>query len=236
MTQEIRKTDITKAVNVSKNDVYVSSDFIAEVFDKRHSHILAKIRDEIEYLTAEKLVVKSYFQDTSYINSRGQKYLRYNLTRKGFDVVVLGMTGTKAKKYKYWFIDEFHNKEHLLAEHKALIFKNKSSNLWQEIRDETKQARDSLTDAIQTYELPQRISEGKAYDKFVATRIINYTKLIRKILNITVDRDALSPRMLYRLEDMEYAVAHKIKELTETHKCHYKQTYKLIKKELLCTP
>jgi len=117
MNIEIKKTDITKAVNVSKNNIFVSSDFIAEVFEKRHSDILLKIREEIKYLTAENLVVNSYSQDTSYINSRGQEYQRFNLTRKGFDVVVLSMTGNKAKKYKYWFIDEFHKKASIITEH-----------------------------------------------------------------------------------------------------------------------
>ena len=234
MKVEIIKTDITKAVNVSKNEVFVSSDFIAEVFEKRHSDVLLKIREEMEYLTAENLVVKSYFQDTSYINTRGQEYPRYNLTRKGFDSIVLSFTGHKAKRYKYWFIDEFHNKAHILEEQHKLIAKNSGSDMWQEIRGETKKARESLTDAIKTYELPQRIKEGKAHDRFVATRIINYTQLISKVLGIeSISRDALDPRQLFKLEEMEYQVSNQIQELTKVNKCHYKQTYQLIKKSLL---
>lgn len=234
MNVEIRKTDITKAVNVSKNEVFVSSDFIAEVFEKRHSDVLSKIREEIEYLTTENLTVRSYFQDTSYINSRGQEYPRYNLTRKGFDVIVLGMTGTKAKKYKYWFIDEFHRKASILSQQQMLISRNSGSDMWQEIRGETKKSRVALTDAIQKYELPQRISEGKSHEKFVATRIINYTQLINKVLKIEfIPKDALEPRVLFKLEELEYKVADQIKDYTEVNGCHYKQTYQLIKKGLL---
>ncbi|MGM0519631.1 MAG: Rha family transcriptional regulator [Campylobacterota bacterium] len=234
MKEEIIKTNITKAVNISKNDVFVSSDFIAEVFDKRHSDVLSKIRNEIEYLTAENIVVKSYFQDTSYINSRGKEYKRYNLTRKGFDAIVLSFTGDKARRYKYWFIGEFHRKASIITEHQKQIARNSGSDMWQEIRGETKKAREALTDAIQTYELPQRIAEGKASDRFVGNRVINYTQLISKVLDIEgIPKDALGPRMLFKLEELEYSVAKQIQELTEVNKCHYKQTYQLIKKALL---
>lgn len=234
MKVEITKTDITKAVNVSKNDVFVSSDFISTVFEKRHSDVLSKIREEIEFLTTENLAVKTYFEDTSYINPRGKEYPGYNLTRKGFDVIVLSFTGDKSKRYKYWFIDEFHRKAHILEEQHKLIAKHSGSNMWQEIRGECKKAREALTDSIQIYELPQRIAEGKSHEKFVATRIMNYTQIISKVLDIEgIPRDALGPRMLFKLEELEYKVAKQIQELTEAKGCHYKQTYQLIKKGLL---
>ena len=37
----------------------------------------------------------------------------------------------------------------------------------------------------------------------------------------------------FKLEDLEYSVAKKIKELVDDRGCHYKQAYTLIKKELL---
>lgn len=238
MCKEIRKTDISKAVNVSKNDVFVSSDFIAEAFDKRHSDVVSKIREEIKFLTTENFVVKTYFHDASYINSRGQKYPRFDLTRKGFDAVVLGMTGSKAKKYKYWFIDEFHNKSKILAEQKAIVKMHQENDMWLAIRDEAKDARTALTDAIKQYELPQRVKEGKNTERFVATRIMNYTSMVYKALKIEWQdgvslRDVLGPRELLNLEDTEYKVAKMIQELTELQGCHYKQTYQLIKKSLL---
>lgn len=234
MRKEITQTDITKSVKISKQNTYVSSDFIAEVFDKRHDNILALIENTQVSLLKIKESTNDYFVDASYVNSRGKTYRKYNLTRKGFDLVALSFTGEKALKYKVWFIEVFHKKAEVLT----TLELNKNNSLVQTIRGETKPARDALTDAIQRYELPQRVAEGKAHEKFVETRIMNYTKLLNKVLDIEVivgvsTRDTLSPRMLFKLEELEYKIAKQIQELTELNGCHYKQTYKLIKKGLL---
>lgn len=234
MRKEITQTDITKSVKISKQNTYVSSDFIAEVFDKRHDNILALIENTQVSLLKIKESTNDYFVDASYVNSRGKTYRKYNLTRKGFDLVALSFTGEKALKYKVWFIEVFHKKAEVLT----TLELNKNNSLVQTIRGETKPARDALTDAIQRYELPQRVAEGKAHEKFVETRIMNYTKLLNKVLDIEVivgvsTRDTLSPRMLFKLDELEYKIAKQIQELTELNGCHYKQTYKLIKKGLL---
>lgn len=239
MTVEISKTDVIKAVKISNTEPFVSSDFIAKVFKKRHTHILDKIKSMKSDLSAEFSAhqIKEYFYDCSYIDKGGREQKRYNLTRKGFDIVILSLTGKEALKYKIWFIDEFHKKSTILFKQQAVAITNQENDMWTAIRDETKDARTALTDAISKYELPQRIAEKKSTEKFVATRIMNYTTMIYKILNIELSkginpRDILKPRELFKLEDTEYKVAEMIQELTVVQKCHYKQTYQLIKKSL----
>lgn len=238
MKLEILKADIHKAVTVSKSEPFVSSTFIAKVFEKNHDNVLRDINNmKISLLKIEESDSK-YFKDSSYINSRGKEYKRYDLTRKGFDLIALSFTGDKALRYKVWFIDVFHKKEAYIQKQKMLVHEHKESDMWLSIRNETKLARTALTEAIQRYELPQRIQEGKAFDNFVTNRITNYTQLIYKALDISFpsgvnSRDALEPRTLFKLEDLEYSVANKIKELIVEKNCHYKQVYKLIKKSLL---
>lgn len=233
----VKKADIEKSVKVSKSGAFVQSNKIAKIFGKRHDNVLRMIENiTISLLKIEESNHK-YFKDTSYINSRGKEYKRYDLTRAGFDLLVLSFTGDKAFQYKVWFIDEFHRKSNVISEQQSLAHSNKESDMWLELRNETKTARIALTDAIQKYELPQRISEGKAHENFVSTRIMNYTQMIYKVLDVTLPsgsnpRDILSPRMLIKLEDAEYKVASQIKELIEVKNCHYKQTYQLIKKSM----
>lgn len=228
--KEITQTEISKAVKISNNDTYVDSNFVAKAFDKRHDNLISLIEDTIDSLLNFKESTTQYFKDSSYVNSRGKTYKRYELTRKGFDLIVLSFTGEKAFKYKVWFIDDFHEKAEILSQVKS----NKQNSLLQVIRDETKPARVALTDAIEKYELPLRIAEGKIHESFLKTRIMNYTQLINSILDIKVPRDALEPRILYKLEEYEYKAAKLIKEFTEDKGCHYKQTYQLIKKNFLC--
>lgn len=234
MKREITQTDITKAVKISKQNTYVSSDFIAEVFDKRHDNVTRDIENMKNNLLKIEENIDKYFKDSSYIDSKNRTNKGYELTRQGFDLIVLSFTGEKALKYKVWFIEEFHKKAEILT----TVRVNKDNSLVQTIRGETKEARKALTDAIQKYELPQRLAEGKAYENFLETRIMNYTQLLNKVLGIKVikgldSRNVLEPRMLFKLEELEYKVAKQIQELTEAKGCHYKQTYQLIKKGLL---
>jgi len=228
----ITKLDIQKAVKLRKEQVSVCSTVIAKIFGKRHDHILAKVREEVNFLTTKNLGVRNYFQDNTYINSRGKVCPRFNLTQQGFHIIVLSMNGDKAKMYKYWFVEEFHNKRKELIALKVAIATNKSNPMWNEIREETKTAREILTSAIQEYELPQRIKEKKNTDTFMQNRISTYTKLIYKALDIKgVKKDSLTLRQLIKLEDLEIEVAELIKELIQGN--HYKIVYQKIKARLL---
>lgn len=237
MKPSVTKTDVQKAVKISRTQPTVSSTDVAKLFGKQHKNVLRDIENmQISLLKIEPSDSK-YFKDTSYINSRNKTYKRFDLTREGFDLIVLGFTGDKALQYKVWFIDEFHKKTKTIASHKAIASSNQDNTMWLKLREESKEARLKLTDAIKEYELPQRIEEGKAHEKFLTTRIINYTQLIYKKLGIvlpagTNPRDVLSPRELIKLEDAEVYVSAQIKALTEDG-THYKQAYQEIKKELL---
>ena len=44
--------------------------------------------------------VSKYFIDSTYVDVKSRTYRRFELTHKGFDLVVLSMTGSKAYKYK----------------------------------------------------------------------------------------------------------------------------------------
>lgn len=239
MKKEISKTQFEKSVRVSKNGVFVSSDFVAEVFGKRHTDVTRSIENTQNSLRKIEESDSKYFKDSSYINSRGKEYKRFDLTRRGFDLIVLSFTGESALKYKVWFIDEFHKKTEFIHRQKLIVAQHESNDMWLNLRKESKAAREALTDAIKAYELPQRVAEGKASANFVAMRIINYTQMIYKTLGVDLPsgvnpRDALDPRKLFELESIEYQVARRIGELTEVQDCNYKQTYQLIKKELLC--
>ncbi len=237
MTKSITKKAVSDTVKITKKGATVQSDRVAKVFDKAHKHLLSQIDKEISFLTAENLAVKSYFIEDDYINSRGKLYKRYQLTRKGFDYIVLGWTGKKAKLYKLWFIDEFHRKSDVIQKNKQIAYENNENPVWLEFREISKETRTELTDSIQKYLLPQREEENKETSQFVARYITSYTNLIYRKLGIeipkgiTANRDTFSVKEISDVRMWEGIFSEKIKTLA-TQGIHYKEVYKQIKEEL----
>lgn len=237
MEESISKKDISKVIRFTKTGVAVHTTDIAKIFGKRHDNILQLVKNvKISLLKIEESENK-YFKDTSYINSRGKKYLRYEFTRKGFDLIVLSLTGEKAMQYKIWFIDEFHNKENTIQSNKEIVTKHKAIPFMIELREEGKKCRKELIDSIQKFDVPFGVEVGKDESEFLRLRIINYTKMINKILNIktsqgVVARDILEGRELLRLEDVELKASRLIEKHHADKDMDYKKLYQRVRVKL----
>lgn len=82
-----------------------TSRIIAEKFGKPHKNILRIIEQVIEQ--APEAFGRLNFEPTSYLDSRGKKQPMYELTRQGFMLVVMGLTGTEALAWKIRFLEAF---------------------------------------------------------------------------------------------------------------------------------
>ena len=237
MSKSISQSQLEKTVKILNNgEAVVSSLDISKIFNRTHKYVLSKIRAEIVNLEAININPQKYFMESSYIDSRGKTVPRYNLTRKGFDLISFGFTGKEAKMYQIWYIDEFHNKQKTIDSNKLLAAAHKVDGYLQTIRDEGKEVHTILTDTIKEYivkyreEVEHKVNDGRYY--------YHYAKLIADALGhelptgVKNNRDVLDVRQLIRLEDMERLVAKRIKEeaLAGTH---YKEAYKKIKAEIL---
>jgi len=238
MKKSITKQDVVKTVKVTKRGATVQSDRVAKVFGKSHKQVLALIDKKIKFLTANSISRQTYFLDSKYINSRGKEYRRFELSRKGFDLIVLSFKGDKAELYRIWYIDEFHKKSDFINKNKQLAYDNNENPIYLELREISKEARTKLTDAINDYLLPQREAEGKETAQFVTRYITSYTKLIYKKLGIevpkgiAVNRDALSVSELGGVQLWETVIAETIKGLAYND-VHYKKIYQHVKDMLL---
>lgn len=233
MNSIISKGSIEKTITIKNGKEVVRSDNLAKMFEKQHKHVLEKIKStiaEAEFSTSE---ARKYFIEEVVSKPQGGRYIRYYLTRKGFDLIALSLTGKNALKYKIWYIDSFHDKQELIKEHKLTAKLNNSDDLWVQFREEGKEFRNKLTkaihDTIVVYreQKEQKMNDGKYY--------YHYTSLIYKKLGINLPkavnpRDVLDKRTLVRLEDMEDNIANKIEEYSKD--LHYKDVYKKIKEEL----
>ncbi|WP_412839762.1 Rha family transcriptional regulator [Bacillus paranthracis] len=101
---------------------------MAEVFGKRQAHVLREIESLIGKLDEKG---KFNFGLSSY-KAGTRNYKKYNLTKDGFTLLVMGFTGKKALQFKMMYINEFNRMEEELKKASGIRIlhnENKSSPL-----------------------------------------------------------------------------------------------------------
>lgn len=105
--------------NHSGNDITTSL-IVAEVFGKRHDHVLR----DIENLSCSESFRVANFGETPYVHEQnGQTYRMYEMTKDGFSFLVMGYTGEKAGEFKEKFIIEFNKREDMLKSDDYILFR-----------------------------------------------------------------------------------------------------------------
>jgi Rha family phage regulatory protein len=93
----------------------VNSRKVAEIFGKRHDHVLRSIT---ELTDPKDGVSESFnrlnFKPTHYKDSSGRKLPEYLLTKDGFSILVMGFTGKKALAFKEAYINRFNEMERFI--------------------------------------------------------------------------------------------------------------------------
>src|SRR5690554_4996583 len=102
-------------INIENQDgnLVVNSREIAENFEKRHDHVLDAVRNII---TENSGLIGKYFIESSYKAGTGKSYTEYLLTRDGFTLLAMGLTGKKALEWKLRYIEAFNRMESALKE------------------------------------------------------------------------------------------------------------------------
>lgn len=128
---------VSLGVEEKKGVPVVSSRKVADVFGKRHDHVIRDIEVAISALPnfGE---YKTYFIKSHYYNSKNRPLPEYLLTRDGFTLLAMGFTGEKAMEFKVAYIQAFNSMEKKLTEHGNL-------------RKKSIKARNMFTDCLQAH-------------------------------------------------------------------------------------
>lgn len=92
---------------------------VAEIFSKRHDHVLR----DIQNLSCSSDFRLLNFGESSYFNSQNKKQPMYEITKDGFSFLVMGYSGEKAGQFKETFINEFNKRESLLSSDDFILSK-----------------------------------------------------------------------------------------------------------------
>lgn len=115
---------MNELINIRNDEATTTSLIVAEVFGKRHTHVLEKIQ-QILNDSAEKSArcfSKSFYKDAS-----GKSNPMYYMNRDGFVFLAMGFTGKKASEWKWKYIDAFNHMESYINFRKADIQIQKNS-------------------------------------------------------------------------------------------------------------
>ena len=106
-------------VIVENGQAVTDSRKIAEVFEKRHDHVIRAIKNLVE--SAEDNSPQNWgqskmFIESTYKDGSGKSNKLYFMNRDGFTLLAMGFTGAKAMEWKLKYIDAFNKMEQRLKE------------------------------------------------------------------------------------------------------------------------
>ena len=105
---------MTELVFKSNEGVAVTTSLkIAEVFNKKHQHVMEAIR---KLTSVENSTVLKMFVESQYVNEQNKEQPMFVMNRDGFMLLAMGFTGKKAMEFKIQFISAFNEMERLLKE------------------------------------------------------------------------------------------------------------------------
>ncbi|EHF6377856.1 Rha family transcriptional regulator, partial [Listeria monocytogenes] len=99
---------MTNLVVLQNNQPVTTSLNVAEVFEKKHKHVLEAIDD----LRGAAENSADLFQESSYVHPQNkQTYRMIYMNRDGFTLLAMGFTGKRAIEFKLQYINEFNKME-----------------------------------------------------------------------------------------------------------------------------
>jgi len=111
---------VSKLVFVQNNQVVTDSLTIADMFSKRHDHVLRDIRTQMEYSGDEFALLN--FGESNYKNSQNKDLPKIDLTEEAFTLVAMSYNTKEAVQMKIKFIQEFKRmKDHIQKELDATL-------------------------------------------------------------------------------------------------------------------
>lgn len=92
-------------------DKTITSMEVAEMVGKEHSKLLRDIRTYTEQLSEANLGLVDFFQQSTYIDKKGETRPCYNVTKKGCEFIAHKLTGIKGTAFTARYINRFHDME-----------------------------------------------------------------------------------------------------------------------------
>lgn len=88
--------------------LFTDSREVAQALQIRHTDLLEKINSYANYLCSKGFRSLEFFISSTYLDSKGEKCLCYQITKKGCDMIAGKLTGRKSTMFIAAYIGGFH--------------------------------------------------------------------------------------------------------------------------------
>lgn len=246
----ISTVDFDREMKWLEGENCLSSLFIAKAFGKRPAHVIRDIEVAIGVrerlydrkdqpklgLVSKEKFVRKFYKLASYLARNGEMRKKYFLTERGFFNVCVQYKGDLAEEVRELLIENYIAQRTIVAKNKLLAEVLAEIPQYVNARKESKKVRKTLTDAVNETVVLYRINEENR--KGDGWFFKSYTNLIYKSMGLKAPkkgvntRDTLTQVQLEEISILEDKVT-SLMYMHEENGTHYKETYQLIKAELL---
>lgn len=193
---------------------------VAEMMRKNHADLMRDIRRYTKQLNQSKIAFVEFFQESTYMDGKGEERPCYKITKKGCEFVAHKLTGVKGTEFTAKYINRFHDMEKIIQE--------RSSVQWQQTRLAAKDMR-----KLETAEIKELVQYAQAQGSKNAKK---YYLALSKLANKTIglsgkQREQASITQLNTLTLVENIIHHVIQEGIEKQ-LPYKEIYQICKVRL----
>ncbi len=215
----------TPKLKAYRGKIYATSLQVTENFEKQHKHILRDIERLIKELSTfnePKIGPDDYFKRATYLDAKGERRPMYDMTRQGFELLVMGFTGKKALGWKLAYQARFAEMEEALIR----IAVNQDDEQWCQLRLFGKQVHNSqFREAVKAVWIhAQKQGSETGQSEFH----LCYAHLIKSSFNFE-NRDALSDAQLKQVIEAELRIVDEI-HTGIAGEIHYKEIFQKAKK------
>lgn len=210
-------------VTIVNNKPMTTSLLIAEKFGKPHRDIMRTIRNTTSELP-EDFTMRN-FAHSEFINDRGRTYNQFEMTRDGFAIIVMGLTGKEALKWKVKFIAAFNAME-------SELLRKQDSIEWKQARIQSKDVRRSVTDTIADFVKYAEVQGSRSASMYYA----NITKMEYKALELIAKNEKVSKGFRDTLDVIDLSFLSAAEQVAKAainqgmeQELHYKDIYQMAK-------
>lgn len=104
---------------------------VAEMVGKIHKNLIRSIETYLKHFNQLNFEPVKYFQESSYLDEKGEKRKSYNITMKGCEFIAHKMTGIKGTEFTVKYIERFHEMEQTISQQKVIPQKQEKKKLSQ---------------------------------------------------------------------------------------------------------
>jgi Rha family phage regulatory protein len=191
---------------------------ISDKFGKQHRQILDSIRRIIK---DEPKFGGANFCASSYISDQNKKLDCYEMTRDGFSMVAMSLTGKEALSWKVKYITAFNAME-------SELLKTHHNIEWKQARLQSKEVRKAVTDTIKEFVEYATDQGSKSANMYYA----NITKMEYKALELIDKNQKITSNFRDTLDLMDLSFLNTAEQIAKaslsegmTTGMHYKEIY-----------